>query len=207
MVPALAVGFDDLHKRVDAQSKQAALHQEKLKVSLLPSSSVNLCSYLNCPKELQTRLSTLSQTHLLSNTLRTTRALQTHTLITHRLLRLIEHIHLLIPSLRSAAIGSEEEALRAKLERLKDEVQRGLGGGGGRGRVNELWALLGAVKAAKERDAGGRDGVEWKVVDQEGLERLAMVCWIVRVLAFISDPMPFPGSPRFWPSNNRALHI
>lgn len=102
-------------------------------------------------------------------------------LITHRLLRLIEHIHLLIPSLRSAAISTEEEALRAKLEKLKDEVQRGLGSGGGRGRVNELWALLGAVKAAKERDAGsGRDGVEWKVVDQDGLERLALVRWIQR---------------------------
>lgn len=94
----------------------------------------------------------------------------------HRLLRLIEHLHLLIPSLRSTAIRPGEEELRAKLERLKDEVQRGLGSGGGRGRVNELWALLGAVKAAKEREASvGRDGLEWKVVDQEGLERLAMV--------------------------------
>ncbi|KAF8574049.1 hypothetical protein K439DRAFT_1373609 [Ramaria rubella] len=154
MVPALAVGFDDLHKRVEAQGKQATHHQEKL-------------------KELQSRLSTLSQTHLLSNTLRASRALQAHTLITHRLLRLVEHIHLLIPSLRSMAISPEEEALRAKLERLKDEMQRGLGSGAGRGRMNELWALLGAVKAAKE--VGTREGVKWKVVDEEGLERLSMI--------------------------------
>ena len=87
--------------------------------------------------------------------------------------------------MRSAAISPEEEALRAKLERLKDEVQRGLGGGGGRGRINELWALLGAVKAAKEREAGGRrDGVEWKVIDQEGLERL------VTVRLFVADNHP-----------------
>jgi len=33
MVPALAIGFDDLHKRVEAQDKQATLHQEKLKVT------------------------------------------------------------------------------------------------------------------------------------------------------------------------------
>lgn len=39
MVPALAVGFDDLHKRVEAQGKQAALHQEKLKVRPLLSSA------------------------------------------------------------------------------------------------------------------------------------------------------------------------
>lgn len=36
MVPVLAIGFDDLQKRVEAQDKQAALHQEKLKVRSLP---------------------------------------------------------------------------------------------------------------------------------------------------------------------------
>ena len=33
MVPVLAVGFDDLQQRVDAQTKTAAQHQEKLKVT------------------------------------------------------------------------------------------------------------------------------------------------------------------------------
>jgi hypothetical protein len=33
-VPVVAVGFDDLRQRVDAQSQQAASHQEKLKVRL-----------------------------------------------------------------------------------------------------------------------------------------------------------------------------
>ena len=32
LVPVLAIGFDDLQQRVDAQTKQAAEHQEKLKV-------------------------------------------------------------------------------------------------------------------------------------------------------------------------------
>jgi len=32
LVPALAVGFDDLRQRVEAQSQQAATHEEKLKV-------------------------------------------------------------------------------------------------------------------------------------------------------------------------------
>ncbi|KAF8523736.1 nucleoporin complex subunit 54-domain-containing protein [Hysterangium stoloniferum] len=151
MVPVLAVGFDDLQKRVEAQSSQATQHNEKL-------------------KELQTRLAALSQTHILSNTLRTTQAMQTHMIITHRLLRLVEHLHLLIPSLRSAAISPEEEALRARLERLRDELVSGAS----RGRLNELWALMGAVRAAKEREIGaGGDGVEWKVVDWEGLEKLA----------------------------------
>ncbi|GJJ14730.1 hypothetical protein Clacol_008997 [Clathrus columnatus] len=151
MVPVLAVGFDDLQKRVDAQSAQAKQHTEKL-------------------KELQTRLNALAQTHVLSTTRRTTHAIQTHTLINHRLLRLVEHIHLLIPNLRSTAITPEEEALRANLERIREE----LSSGNGRGRLNELWALLGAVRAAKERD-GSPEEVEWKVVDWDGLERLAAI--------------------------------
>ena len=34
LVPVIANGFDDLQKRVEAQTQQAALHQEKLKVSI-----------------------------------------------------------------------------------------------------------------------------------------------------------------------------
>lgn len=51
-----------------------------------------------------------------------------------------------------------------------------------RGKLNELWALVGAVSAARERDRkGGSDGnVEWAVVDDEGLAQIAQV----RVRAF-----------------------
>ena len=34
-VPALAVGFDDLQKRVEAQRQQSEAHQQKLKVCVL----------------------------------------------------------------------------------------------------------------------------------------------------------------------------
>lgn len=46
-----------------------------------------------------------------------------------------------------------------------------------RGKLNELWALIGAVKAVRERDAKGvPDGnVEWAVVDEEGLAQIAQV--------------------------------
>jgi len=46
-----------------------------------------------------------------------------------------------------------------------------------RGKLNELWALIGAVKAVRERDAKGvSDGnVEWAVVDEEGLAQIAQV--------------------------------
>jgi len=46
-----------------------------------------------------------------------------------------------------------------------------------RGKLNELWALIGAVKAVRERDAKGvSDGnVEWAVVDEDGLAQIAQV--------------------------------
>jgi len=46
-----------------------------------------------------------------------------------------------------------------------------------RGKLNELWALIGAAKAVRERDAKGvSDGnVEWAVVDEEGLAQISQI--------------------------------
>jgi len=47
-----------------------------------------------------------------------------------------------------------------------------------KGKLNELWALIGAINAAKER-GGGKNGIagggEWAVVDEEGLAQLAQI--------------------------------
>jgi nuclear pore complex protein Nup54 len=75
----------------------------------------------------------------------------------------------LIPSVRSSSIRPEEEQLRSSLEELEEELRRGRM----KGKVNELWALLGAVNASKERS---RNGIgEWAVVDEEGLAQLTQV--------------------------------
>jgi hypothetical protein len=46
-----------------------------------------------------------------------------------------------------------------------------------RSKLNELWALVGAVNAARERGrkAGGEATVEWTVVDEEGLKQITQV--------------------------------
>lgn len=88
------------------------------------------------------------------------------------MLKLVQHLHLLIPALRSSAIRPEEEALRTALEQIDEEVRRPGGAGRIRGKLNELWALVGAVNAPRERRAGG---VEWTVVDEEGLAQIARV--------------------------------
>lgn len=95
----------------------------------------------------------------------------------------MQHLHLLIPALRSSSIRPEEEALRGALEALEAEIRgggaRGAGGTGRmRGKLNELWALVGAVNAARERERGsggaGKEG-RWAVVDDEGLREIAQV--------------------------------
>ena len=71
-----------------------------------------------------------------------------------------------IPALRASALSPEEEALRAKLE----EAEEALRTGRVVGRMNELWALLGTLKAAR-----GAAQTQWAVVDEDGLARLVQV--------------------------------
>jgi len=45
-----------------------------------------------------------------------------------------------------------------------------------RGKLNELWALIGAINAASERGRGSGGGQgEWAVVDEEGLAQIAQI--------------------------------
>ncbi|KAH9834748.1 nucleoporin complex subunit 54-domain-containing protein [Rhodofomes roseus] len=155
LVPVIANGLDDLQKRVEAQTQQAAMHQEKL-------------------KELRTRIQALAQRHELSNASRLHRAAALQTQLTHRVLKVVQHLHLLIPAVRSSAIRPEEEALRTALEDIDQEIRRPGGTGRIRGKLNELWALVGAVTAARERDRK-TGGVEWAVVDEEGLQQIAQI--------------------------------
>lgn len=128
----------------------------------------------NQPQELRTRIQALAQRHELSNVARLHRATALQTQITHRVLKVVQHLHLLIPAVRSSAIRPEEEALRAALEDIDQEIRRPGGTGRMRGKLNELWALVGAVTAARERDRKA-GGVEWAVVDEEGLQQIAQV--------------------------------
>jgi nuclear pore complex protein Nup54 len=165
---------------VNAQSQQATEHQEKLKVGYFCSLVETMLN--DTFQQLKTRVEALSQCHSTSNASRLNRASTQQIQLTHRLLKLIQHLHLLIPAVRSSAIRPEEEALRGMLEEI-DEVVRGRGGGMGRmrGKVNELWAVIGVLGRGKRdggtaRTSAGTDaGVEWSVVDEEGLSQIAHV--------------------------------
>ncbi|KAH8829132.1 nucleoporin complex subunit 54-domain-containing protein [Flagelloscypha sp. PMI_526] len=153
-VPVPAIGFDDLRQRADAQTQMANDHQQRL-------------------KDLQSRLKALNEKHTLSNIARLRKASAQHIQITQRLLHFVQHLHLLLPAVRSTPIRPEEENLRARLEEVEEEVRRGRL----KGKMNELWAIIGAIRASKERERGhtpngGKDG-EWVVVDEDGLAQLS----------------------------------
>jgi nuclear pore complex protein Nup54 len=156
LVPVLATSFDDLQRRIEAQTQQATAHQEKL-------------------KEIRARIEKLSERHVLTNAPRLQKLGNAQVQLTHRLLRLVQHLHLLIPALRSSSIRPEEEALRAALEEIDGEIRRPGGMGRIVGKLNELWALVGAVNAMRGSSKGSTDGVEWAVVDEDGLNQIVQV--------------------------------
>ena len=164
--------------------------------SLLPAPLTHL-------QDLQTRIAALAQRHQLSNASRLQRAAALQTQLTHRVLKLVQHLHLLIPALRSSALRPEEEALRTALEEIDEEVRRPGGTGRIRGKLNELWALVGAVTAARERDRRS-GGVEWTVVDEDGLAQITQVrSQALRIARDFANGMTFRSSPR----SRLALHI
>ncbi|PPQ90218.1 hypothetical protein CVT25_001662 [Psilocybe cyanescens] len=154
LVPVIAIGFDDLRIRVDAQTAQSAAQLQNL-------------------KDLQTRLAALRTQHAVSNASRLLRAATAQTQVIQRLMRFIQHLHHLLPTIRSSALRPEEEVLRGKLEELEEEMRRGRV----KGRLNELWALIGAVSASVERStaSGSGSGGDWAVVDEDGLAQIAQI--------------------------------
>jgi len=95
------------------------------------------------------------------------------TQLVQRITRLAQHLlHLLIPLIQSSNLRREEEALRGKLVEIEEENRRMRV----ECRVNELWALIGALGAgvkASTSEVGWGPG--WAVVDEEGLVQIAQI--------------------------------
>jgi nuclear pore complex protein Nup54 len=112
----------------------------------------------------------LTDAHALKNAPRLGQALAAQSRLAARLRALARHLHLLIPSLRAAALVPEEEALRVKLQ----EIESVLRSAALVGKMNELWAMTNALKNARDGPAAER--TRWAVVDEEGLAQLVQVC-------------------------------
>lgn len=182
LYPVLALGFNDLKKRIESQAREAQ-RQRQLLASIAG------------------RLSALEQKHSLSNSVRAQAAQNKQAQLHHKLVALVGKTQLLIPALRGKSVGPEEERLIAILEACEAEItggsavatrsasqapgSTGAAGNGAypanharlRARINELWAQLGVIRAKREMLAreGRSATTEWAVVDQSGLENVTRI--------------------------------
>lgn len=143
----------------------------------------------NLMNDLRKRLDDLSTKHTLSNSVRIAAISRKQTSLHHRLISIARKIHLLIPALRGQSVTVREEQLKSILQSCELELESiSLGASDGRGavnyttrlrgRINELWALLGSVKARREvalASEGNSGQLEWAVVDESALDDVAKV--------------------------------
>ncbi|KAG8906764.1 hypothetical protein FRC00_012359, partial [Tulasnella sp. 408] len=157
LVPVLALGFEDVKKRVDAQAANATAQQQQL-------------------TELASRLEAIAQKHTLTTSVRAQKAAQAQTQIKQRITALVQHLHFMIPTVRSSSIRPEEEALRAALESIDEELKRPGGLGRMKGKLSELWTAVGALGAMRERARkAGEEFGGWQVRDEASLNELAQI--------------------------------
>lgn len=173
LVPVLAVGFPEVKARLELQ--QAETRRQSVKLN-----------------DLRKRLDDLTSKHTLSNSVRIAAISRKQISLHHRLISIARRIHLLIPALRGQSVTLREEQLKSILQNCEMELESissGVDGKSGtsnsynyttrlRGRINELWALLGNVKAKREvalTSPGTANQLEWAVVDEGALDDVAKV--------------------------------
>eukprot|EP00833_Pecoramyces_ruminatium_P000591 jgi/Orpsp1_1/1174623/evm.model.c7180000050786.1 len=122
MVPALAIGFDGIKKRMAEQSKQTNAHEAKL-------------------KELADKVEKLRQKHLLETTGKLEEYRRRHLSLAHRTLKIMKQVYILRN--RGYSIRPEEETLKVRLENLATSLRKS---SQFRGRVEELWAHLQMIR-------------------------------------------------------------
>ena len=172
LVPVLAVGFPDVKSRLEMQQAETLRQSNKL-------------------NDFRKRLDELTSKHTLSNSVRIAAISRKQTSLHHRLISIAKRIHLLIPALRGQSVTLREEQLKSILHNCEMELESISSGSDGRGqgsnhnyttrlrgRINELWALLGTLKAKREAamaSDGSHNQLEWAVVDESALDDVAKV--------------------------------
>ncbi|KAM0789122.1 hypothetical protein ACM66B_003176 [Microbotryomycetes sp. NB124-2] len=176
-VPAIAIGFPSIKQRIEHQQRLSETHQQLL-------------------DDIHQHLTKLGQTHSLDTSLRVLRAQQASVTLQARLTKLVARVSPLVAAAASSnssstsdkgtlttttsgstttttSLSRKEEELRIELDRLANVVERT------KTRTNEMWSGVGSLKAAKSGSivssggsGSGGDGVEWAVVDDQGLKQV-----------------------------------
>ncbi|KAG1456628.1 hypothetical protein G6F56_006787 [Rhizopus delemar] len=147
MVPALAIGYEDVQKRIDQQNKLSDAHNGKL-------------------KELETVMNKIKDIHLSKTNMRINESKQRFMDIAQRLLWFMKYGQVI--RRKGLSITAEEEAMLARLENVEDQLQRSEIS---HGKLNRLWAQLQLVKESR-RKYGTIDHVEWNNVSDEQMREM-----------------------------------
>ncbi|KAJ3080147.1 hypothetical protein HK102_003266 [Quaeritorhiza haematococci] len=148
MVPVLAVGFDDIKKRMEEQDKQNAVHKFKL-------------------EEARIQLEKIQRKHHLDTTVKLDEYKRRHAELSHRVLQLIKKVEVLRN--KGYSIRADEETLKVRLEAMALQLKKP---SQFRGRINELWAQLQQLKESRRLANAAMAGVEYEVADEESLRMI-----------------------------------
>ncbi|KAI8374006.1 nucleoporin complex subunit 54-domain-containing protein [Choanephora cucurbitarum] len=148
-VPVLAVGFDDILKRMEVQSKQVELHQEKL-------------------KETSERLQSVQRQYALGTLVKIEEHKRRHTDLTQRLLR-VKYSSVL--RYKGFPLNGEESTCVQQLAQLAEssESPEQLNA-----KMNALWNRLQSLKAQMSQGGDNRYEV-WRTVSEEDTNIIAKI--------------------------------
>ncbi|KAI8339304.1 nucleoporin complex subunit 54-domain-containing protein [Blakeslea trispora] len=151
LVPALAIGFGDIEKRMEQQHKLSDAHNAKL-------------------EEIRILLKEIQRKSQLETTRKIEEYKRTHMQTAQRLVTLLKYAQVLRN--KGLSITPDEEHMRARLEDIQDQLQRSEQF---HGKLSQLWAQLQLIKESG-RKYGKIDGVdEWDTVSEDKMASITKI--------------------------------
>ncbi|KAG9323048.1 hypothetical protein KVV02_001703 [Mortierella alpina] len=147
MVPALAVGFEDLKKRMECQNDMTDMQRIKL-------------------DEIEFKMNEIMQFHLLQTASKVREFKRRHIQLAQRVLTLMKRVQILRN--RGVPIRADEEMLRVRLENALEQLRNPAHF---RGKITELWAQIQILKDSKRLHPTG----SYDVSDEAQLEVIGKV--------------------------------
>ncbi|KAI7901449.1 nucleoporin complex subunit 54-domain-containing protein [Cokeromyces recurvatus] len=150
-VPALAIGFDDVRKRMEEQHKLNEAHNAKL-------------------EEIKTILNKIQKMSQLETPVKLEEYKRRHMQTTQRVIKFLKYAQVLRN--KGLSITPDEEMMRARLENIQEQLQRS---DQFRSKLSQLWAQLQLIKESG-RKYGKIDGVdEWDAVSEENMNGITKI--------------------------------
>ncbi|CDS12986.1 hypothetical protein LRAMOSA05170 [Lichtheimia ramosa] len=151
LVPALAVGFDDVKKRMEAQERQAGAHLATL-------------------KEIEDKIKKLKGADAQSTANKLDEYKRRQMDLTQRVIKILKYAQVLRN--KGLPLTSEEEAMRTLLENVQDQLLRSEQF---RGKLSQLWAQLQLIKESGRKYDTSEDARMWKGMSEEQMNTFTKI--------------------------------